>query len=166
MDAASASILSALIVGTVSILATIIANGFSYLQQKTQWDREEKRAERIEIQAQKDKEFSIKLELTNRLQEIYSNSIASLTALLIYNDSSMRLRPDYQENLKDAQKCLLHIVVNHYDKESKDYETFLSLYNSIYNTREGYAFIEQVRSMIINFAAKDPRLQNIELKIV
>ena len=73
-----------------SITATI-ANSHSNHQQKEQWEREERRIQRAEIQAEKDKELSINKELTNRLLEIYGNSIANLTALLNYDDADMRL---------------------------------------------------------------------------
>jgi uncharacterized membrane-anchored protein YhcB (DUF1043 family) len=95
IDAATASILTGLIVGLVSIITTLIANNHSNHQQQVQWEREEKRIERAEIRAEKDKELLSKRELVNNLQEIYSNCISSLAALLIYNDSSMRLMPDY-----------------------------------------------------------------------
>jgi hypothetical protein len=160
IDAATASILTGFIVGAVSIITTLIANGHSNRQQREQWEREEKRIQRAEIHAEKDKELSIKKELVNRLQDIYGNSIASLTALLIYDDDHLRLRPDYQENLKEAQKWLSQIIAIHYDKESTEYTHLLKLYETTVNSFTNYNknSIENLRSIIITLISKDPRL--------
>lgn len=158
IDAATATILSAIVVGAVSLLTTLMANIYTFQQQKAQWRREEARAIRDEMRMEEEKQTAYRKELSNRLQEIYGNSIANLTALLIYTDGNMRLRPDYQENLKEAQKWVSQIVAIYYDKESNDYDALVNLFNSVYNTNEGYTFIEQLRSLIIRFTAEDPRL--------
>ena len=158
IDAATASIITAFIVGSISIISTIIANSYSLRQHKEQWSREEEKARRAEQQALLDRELAHKKELINRLQEIYGNSIASLTALLIYTEGQMRLRPDYEANLKEVQKWLSHIVAIHYNKASKEYISFVNILQDTTNSYEGYGNIQILRSMVIDFVNKDPRL--------
>jgi Zn-dependent M32 family carboxypeptidase len=160
IDAATASVLTGLIVGTVSIITTLIANRFSFNQQKTQWEREERRIQRAEIQAEKDKEATHRKEITNQLNEIYGNSIASLTAsLLLFTDAAWRTQPEYVTNFKEAQKWLSQIVATHYDKTSKEYKSFLRYYENILEADKNNRIMETLREKVIEFISKDPRLQ-------
>jgi hypothetical protein len=159
IDAAIASIVTALIVGTITMITTIVANRNSLRQQEAQWAREEKKADREERQAEKNRELELKKAITNQLQEIYGNSVSSLTTLLIYDDAAKRNQKEYAVNLGEAQKWLSFVAAFHYDKKSEEYISFLKLYRDTYETYAGHANVMKLREMIIEFASKDPRLQ-------
>ena len=138
LDAGISSTITAFIVGVISVASTIIANKNSFRQQQAQWVREEKKAERDERQTEYNREIKYKKAKNKKLQDIYGNSIASLTTLLIYDNGSMRLRPDYSTNLADMQKWLSQVIAYHYDKTSEEYATFLRLYRETRNNYKGY----------------------------
>lgn len=158
IDAATASIVTAIIVGLVSAATTIIANRYSMAQQKAQWQREERRAEWEAREAEKVRELELKKATTKELQEIYGNAIASLTTLLIYNDASLRLKPEYAPNLAETQRWLSQVVTVHYDKNSTDYKEFIRLYHEAKDSYRGMESIKSLRDMMIEFTSKDPRL--------
>lgn len=58
-DAGTAAILSALLTGCISIIATFFANRHAARQQQAQWAREELRAQKEREEAEKNKEATV-----------------------------------------------------------------------------------------------------------
>jgi len=159
-DAAIASIITAFIVGLITVVTTIVANGNSFRQQQAQWAREESKALREERLAEKSRDLEQKKDIINKLQEIYGNSIASLTTLLLYNDASKQSQylKEYALNLEEVQKCLSLVAAVHYDKQSEEYAHFLRLYRGGFDSSQGYYKILELRDLMIELVSKDPRL--------
>lgn len=157
IDAATASIITAVIVGFISTITTIIANNNSFRQQQAQWVREEQKAERDARAAEKNRELELKKANFELLQEIYGNSIASLTTLLIYNDGIRKQGPDYSKNLAEVQKWLSLYVPYIYDKASDECESFLEYYRMARDSNP--IAVKELREKMIEYLAKDPRLQ-------
>ena len=103
IDAATASILTALIVGVITLVTTLIANNNSIKQQEMQWEKEERKAARELENAQKQREFEFRNAMLDKLQDIYGNAISSLTTLLVYDDAAKRNQKDYVVNLGELK---------------------------------------------------------------
>lgn len=160
-DAGSAAILSALLTGCITIIATFLTNMHLARQQKAKWEREESRLQSEKEDAEKKQEALLKKEETQRLQEIYSKAISSLAHLLIFDNPDMKLRPDYQQSLLETQKWLVYVMVYHYDKASEEYSKLLE---HIAKFESGFGPIRKdvmdLRKLIIDFSSKDPRFKN------
>ena len=157
-DAATASILAAIIVGSVSIISTALANRHALKQLDIKWKQDQQLLAYKEKKETQEKEREGQIQKSYFLQNMYGDAIASLTTLLTYDDAIKRSQKEYTLNLGESQKYLSLIVAHHYNKKESTYKIFLDLYNDARDNNGGYEKIKKLRSLIIDFVIQDPRL--------
>lgn len=147
-------------------IVAIVTLGFAYLQNKdnqqkqlqqlrAQWEHEEKKA-LIEGESTKVKEQR------EKLQNIYANSIRSLSESTVYIEISGGKGTYLSEaaiaKIGEAQHWLSLFVIYYHDKKSKTFTDFYSVYNT-FSQQDGFGNVEYLRRSMIEFAANDPRLK-------
>ena len=151
--------LTAILVGAVSLIATVIANRHSSKQQQLQWEREREKLKLDQEEAREEREHERQKIVVNQLQEIYGNAIATLTILMNYEEGVSAMSHDiFSETIIIFHNSLALIVAYHHDKESKEYQNFFELYRSAKGSIPNHETMSKMRDLIIEFAARDPRL--------
>ena len=158
IDSGVAAIISAALASIISIAVNLISNRHALKQQNDQWVREERRAWAAAEEAERDRALAAESALKNRLLEIYSNSISTLSKLSHIAANQSVGSTETVNTIEEAEKWLWYVIVYHYDRKSSEYEAFRDLClvsRGQLDSRNAH----ELRKMLIQFISEDPRLQ-------
>jgi hypothetical protein len=157
-----AAIVASALTGLISLLGTIVSNRHAMRQQREQWKREDERLQQEAASKAKENEGKAQQEEKQRLTEIYSNCVLSLTTLLYLTNSlaSDKYVSDENDYIGNANKWASLMSISHYDKESENYKSFINNHHSLMRNAQVDVFnLQQMRLLAIQFSVEDPRLK-------
>lgn len=158
LDAASASVLTALVVGLISLFSTMIANTHSLRQRDSQWAREDRRDEKAEQQREKERDASNKKAVAGELRDIYANALSSLAMLLGFNTMTQRMSAEYKDSLAEAEKRVAVVLAIYHDRQHPKYVELMKLFRDNSAGIRSLENVMQLRDAMIDLVSADSRI--------